>query len=95
MRIAVEPFSESNTASDKDIWETNTKYGLADVITNNRVAVKNGDVVMPKKRENLKRIRKEVGELDFVDITDEAKMKFVDEEMEGRPHKKQKLVSCL
>ena len=84
----------NRTLSDEKIWEEDTKYDLAD-ITNNHVAVKNDEVVMPKERENLKRIREEISDFDLVDVMDEVKMKTVGEEMEERPHKRQKLVSCL
>ena len=95
VRIVGEPFIESNNAPDKEVLEEDTKHGLADIIASNPVALENGDVRMPTERENLKRIREEVGGSDVVDVKDEVKMEIVDEEIEERPHKKQKLVSCL
>ena len=94
-RIAGESSSESNTAPDKEVWEGDTKCDQADIKASNPVALENGDVVMQKERENFKGIRKKVDDFDLVDVKDEVKMEIVHEEIEERPHKKQKMVSCL
>ena len=93
VRIASEPLSESNTASGKEVREEDTKYGLADIIASNPVALENGDVMMLKERENFKRTREEADDSDLEDVKDEVKMEIVDEEIEEKSHKKQKLVS--
>ena len=92
-RIAGESSSESNAAPDKEVWEEDTKCDQADIKASNPVALEN-DVVMQKKRKNFKGIRKKVNDFDLVDLKDEVKMEIVHEEIEERPHKKQKMVSC-
>ena len=87
--VAGELFSESVTVNENE----DTKSGLANVMTNIHGTVENADGVLPKERENLKRIRGEFGDLDLVEVKEELKMEIVDEEIEEeRPRKKRKVV---